>query len=217
MNANSLGILCLWICLLTACTSSPQSEGKSAQMSLQRKKDIADSLTQKSKDFLHNGDIVLRSGRDVISQLFAQFNKQDKTFSHCGIAFQENGKWVVYHAIGGEDNPDEKLRKDTYEDFIRSEINSGFGICNYPLSSEQIKALRQQVTDYFQQQIPFDMEFDLKSNNRLYCAEMVYKAFSCALHQPHFFATTKHLGFEYVSTDNLFRNNQARILCHFLY
>jgi len=169
------------------------------------------------KHQLQNGDIVLRTGNDVISGMFAQLNQHDRTFSHCGIAFNEHDQWMVYHSIGGEDNPDAKLRREPFEKFVGKDHNLGFGICRYPLTNAQCQKLEQTVADFYAKQIPFDMKFNLQSDDRLYCAEMVYKAFNRALDTSGFFQTTVHQGFEYVSTDNLFVNNKARILCHIVY
>jgi len=172
---------------------------------------------EQSKALLSDGCIVLRAGNDVISSMFAQLNRTDKTFSHCGIAFEEDKKWYVFHSIGGEDNPNSKLRKDTYEKFVGFEHNLGFGICNYALTDTQLQKLHNIVLNYYQKEIPFDMQFDLHSNDRLYCAEMVYKAYQQALGVDTFFSTTVIKDFKYVSTDNLFVNKHAHLLCHVNY
>lgn len=174
-------------------------------------------LADSTQQFLQNGCVVLRRGNDVISSMFAQFNRSDKTFSHCGIAFREKGQWYVYHSIGGEDNPDEKLRRDTYERFISPEKNFAFGICSFGLDTLQQQSLRQVVQDFYSRHIPFDMEFDLNSDDRLYCAEMVYKSFHRALATDSFFKPTPHGRFIFVSTDNLFVNNHAQMLCRVTY
>jgi len=174
-------------------------------------------LVDSCSNYLQNGCIVLRTGNDVISSMFAKFNTMDKTYSHCGIAFQEKGKWYVYHSIGGEDNPDEKLRRDTYERFVSLEHNIGFGICNLGLNTAQQINLRDVVYQFYQQRLPFDMKFDLKSDDRLYCAEMVYKAYHNALNSNSFFKITIHKTFEFVSTDNIFVNNHAQMLCRVTY
>ena len=166
---------------------------------------------------LQNGDIVLRTGNDVISGMFALLNRQNKTYSHCGIAFKEDSIWVVYHSIGGEDNPDQKMKRESLRQFISPFNNLGFGICHYELSNEQVNSLQKNVQTYYDQQVPFDMKFDLKSDDRLYCAEMIYKAFNKALGKQAFFTSTVHQGFEYVSTDNIFVNNKAQILCQIVY
>jgi hypothetical protein len=85
------------------------------------------------RKILKNGCIVLRTGNDVISAMFAQLNKINPTYSHCGIAFLENEQWYVYHSIGGEDNPDAKLRRETFNQFVSADHNLGMAVCQYPL------------------------------------------------------------------------------------
>jgi hypothetical protein len=196
-----------------SCESTPQLPAP-RQQTINAVSTIGIEDTEK---ILRNGDIVLRTGNDVISNLFAQLNKTDKTFSHCGVAFQRDQQWWVYHSIGGEDNPDEKLRCDPFEKFVSQRHNTGYGVCRYPLSNSEQDKLGAIVLDYYQREIPFDMKFDLATDDRLYCAEMIYKAFNNALDTTHFFETTMHQGFEYVSTDNLFTNIKADILCHIVY
>ncbi|MCC7030302.1 MAG: hypothetical protein IT257_08350 [Chitinophagaceae bacterium] len=169
------------------------------------------------KPLLHNGCIVLRRGNDVISEMFSLFNKTDKTFSHCGIAFNENNTWYVYHSIGGEDNPDEKLRKDTYENFVIPLHNKGFGIYSLTTNGSVITQLHHIVDSLYARKVPFDMKFDLESNDRLYCAEMVYKSFQKASGNDSLFSVTLHNGFRFVSTDNIFVNKQAQMLCRVNY
>ncbi|MBK7690628.1 MAG: hypothetical protein IPJ31_05760 [Bacteroidetes bacterium] len=167
--------------------------------------------------FLSDGCLVLRKGNDVISDIFSKLNRSDPSFSHCGIAFFEQQQWVVYHSIGGEDNPNQKLRRDSFEKFVIPSDNTGFGICNLQLKKPEIEKLHTIVDSLFQKEIPFDMQFDLKSDDRLYCAEMVYKAIQQAVANDSLFTLTVHKGFSFVSTDNLFVNKQAQILCRINY
>ena len=209
------------LCILFGCGQdrispkrSKESEPvlSSSGYNLPSSKGIADT-----KKMLKPGDIILRTGNDLISSLFAQLNMRDKTYSHCGIVFSENNQWVVYHSIGGEDNPDEKLRKDLLETFISSDHNLGYGVCRYNIGHNQQIQLHRTVDSFYSAGTPFDMQFDLQSDDRLYCAELVYKAFQKSLNNDTFFTTTTHRGFTYISTDNIFVNNKAQILCHIVY
>lgn len=210
--------LLLLVVLITSCQNTTQSvSATKATQSVDQKFLAKQNRVDSNKVFLSDGCIVLRTGNDVISSMFAQLNKTDKTFSHCGIAFRENNQWMVYHSIGGEDNPDEKLRLDTYEQFVRPDHNLGFGICQYNLKPAQVEKLHQIVLDFHRRKVPFDMEFDLSTDERLYCAEMVYKAFHQALAPDTLFEVTDHKAFRYVSTDNIFVNKDAHLLCRIVY
>lgn len=198
----------------SACTETKKSEFKQQNHTIVK---LNNAKSDSCKHLLSNACIVLRRGNDVISEMFSQLNMTDKSYSHCGIALKENDKWFVYHSIGGEDNPDAILRKDSFEQFIRADHNMGFGICQFPLSKEQATDIQQKVHEFYEAKIPFDMKFDLTSNDRLYCAEMVYKAYKDGLKQDSFFNLTNHKGFVYVSTDNIFINKQAKMLCRVTY
>ncbi len=176
---------------------------------VQRNKVLIDSSIR----FLADGFVVLRKGNDVISDIFSKLNKTDRSFSHCGIAFFENDEWYVYHSIGGEDNPNQKIRRDPFEKFVIPSDNKGFGICDLSLKYQEVHKLHAIVDSFYQKEIPFDMQFDLESNDRLYCAEMVYKAIQMATENDSLFTINLHNGFKFVSTDNLFVNKQAQILC----
>jgi hypothetical protein len=213
---NSLYFLFFFFFLIACKNDLPISESKNIDSKVELKKEYG-KLVDSCQQFLQNGTIVLRTGNDAISTMFAQLNNTDKTFSHCGIAFEENNIWYVFHSIGGEDNPDEKLRKETFESFVGESHNLGFGICKYNMTEVKQKKLNTIVTDWYQKKMPFDMEFDLKSNDRLYCAEMVFKAFNKTFETDSFFQITNHKGFKYVSTDNIFVNKDAQLLCHLVY
>ncbi len=168
-----------------------------------------DSALQK----LQPGDIVLRMGKDVTSYLFSRFNLRDKSFSHCGIVFFEGGKPVVYHSIGGEDNPDEELRRDAALRWLSPTSNLSFAIIRYPLGSCQVDSLNQVVRKYYREKKRFDMRFDLNSDDRFYCAEFVYKALAEALKDENPLKPYEILGHRYVAIDNLYRNTGAAFIC----
>src|SRR5690606_33196633 len=98
---------------MTACTGrKPPEAGPSAAEPAIPKPDrvqhnrLRDSCVQ----LLRTGDLALRTGNDITSRMFCEFNRIDKTYSHCGMVVVEHGYPFVYHSIGGEDNPDQRLR-----------------------------------------------------------------------------------------------------------
>lgn len=212
-NKINLIISCFFIWSACSQETQPPSLQKKTNSVTPSYANIIDSCSH----LLQTGDIVLRLGNDVISELFAALNVSDHSFSHCGIVFQENNEWVVYHSIGGEDNPDAAMRREKFSFFVRSAENKAFGICRYQLQNNQIERLHQKVQEWYKQKIPFDMQFNLQSNHRLYCAEMLFKAYNYACKTNSFFETTNHKGFIYVSTDNIYMNKHAQLLCHVVY
>jgi len=162
---------------------------------------------------LRTGDLVLRTGADVTSYIFTQFNQTDKTYSHCGLVVIEHGYPFIYHSIGGEDNPDEKLRRDSASFWFSPANNLGFGIARFSFDSSQIASLQKTVYQYFREQRRFDMDFDLGTNDRLYCAEFVYKALNHAVGDSTFIRPVSRFGKTFVAVDNLFLNSHAKLVC----
>ena len=160
----------------------------------------------RNKKMVKQGDLIVRTGRDFTSETMRQLSSQDKTYSHCGIASIEHDSLFVYHSIGGEWNPDQKLRRDPFEIFCNPFENRGFGIFRYKLSPEENARLISVVQKFYKQGIMFDMQFDLASDERMYCTEFVYKAVEEASHNKISLSTTTFNHLKFVAPDNLFIN-----------
>jgi hypothetical protein len=162
------------------------------------------------KSLLKDGDLVVRTGNDFISLTLRQFSMQDRTYSHCGLVRIEQGRIFVYHAIGGEDNPDARLRRDSFSEFCNPAHNLGFGIFRYRFSSTEVSRLDSIVEQFYRDKPRFDLKFDLTTDSSLYCAEFIYKAVNRATHRAHFIPTSRIGEFQYVAIDNLYLNSHCR-------
>jgi len=202
------GLACV---MLAACgtaedTTFPQVDPQvQAQAGIYNKR-VADSAVT----LLHTGDIVVRTGLGADSYILAQMNLKDKTYSHCGIVLVEHGYPFVYHSIGGELNPDERLRRDSAYYFFSPENNLGIGIFRYNYPSERIDSLQRTVRAYYKQRPRFDMKFDLATDSCLYCAEFIYKAVNKSMADTGYINTSFALGHTFVGIDNLFLNPHAQ-------
>lgn len=170
-----------------------------------------------SIQLLKNGDLVLRTGTDAISYMLRQMNQKNRTYSHCGIVLYEHGYPFVYHSIGGEDNPNERLRRDSASFFFSPVHNQRLGIVRYGLSKAAITRLANIIATYYQAGIRFDMDFDMTTDDKLYCAEFVYKAISQATADTAFFSLTELLGKVYVGVDDLYENKHAQLIYDYQY
>lgn len=170
-----------------------------------------------SIQMLQSGDLVLRTGSDAVSYMLRQMNQKNKTYSHCGLVLIEDGYPFVYHSIGGEDNPAETLRRDSASFFFSPEYNQRLGVVRLGLTAVQIERLQHLVQEYYQARVRFDMDFDMQSDDKLYCAEFVYKAVCRATENALFFPLTSLFGRQYVGVDDLYENSHAKIICDYIY
>jgi hypothetical protein len=201
---------CLLFLTMAACQAKshyyPLIPSKGDSIREEQKITAALDAIYRNKKMVKQGDLIVRTGRDFTSETMRQLSLQDKTYSHCGIASIEHDSLFVYHSIGGEWNPDQKLRRDPFEIFCNPFENRGFGIFRYNLSPGDNARLTGVVQKLYKQGIRFDMQFDLASDERMYCTEFVYKAVKEASHNKISFSTTTLNHLKFVAPDNLFIN-----------
>lgn len=169
------------------------------------------------KKDIHTGDLVTRTGNDFTSETLRNLCVRDKTYSHCGIASWEKDSLFIYHAMGGEWNPDEKLRRDSWELFAEPYSNKGVGLFRFILPDSTNKNLIAVIQDYYQAGLSFDMKFDLATDEKMYCAEFIYKVYAKAsYHQLQF--NKSHIGnFEFVGPDDIFLHPFCKKIAEIVY
>lgn len=175
------------------------------------------SMVDSCVQLLKTGDLVVRRGDDMTSYMLSKLNVEDKTYSHCGLVVVEGGYPYVYHSIGGEDNPDELMRKDSAHVWFSPVNNHAFAVYRYDMADSTINSLVGQLGDYYRKKKMFDMEFDMATEDRLYCSEMIYKAISGATGDKSYIPTAKNYGKVFVGVDNLYMNPHATPVCQIRY
>ncbi len=206
------------VSLLAACTEqvqqskNPVSDDRDSLYQKERLEKYYQAVLPQIAAIAKSGDIVTRCGSDLTSEIIRRLNEQDNTYSHIGIVSIENDTTFVYHSIGGEFNPDQKLKREELWSFTHPADNKAAGIFRLPLSGKQINILITEVQRLYKAGMPFDMDFDWYTNDRLYCAEFVVKSLDKALGDTNYFHHTKIMGKEGVGIDDVTKNKNAKEL-----
>lgn len=169
------------------------------------------------KNFIQNGDMITRTGNDFTSESLRNLNQRDKTFSHCGIASIEHDSIFVYHALGGDFNPDQKIRRDPIDIFAEPYTNKGIGIFRFELPDSSRQLFVSDARELYDNGVMFDMDFDLKTDDRMYCAEFLYKCFVKASNGKLSFNHSHLKQFEYIGVDDLFLNPLCKMKAKIVY
>ena len=127
-------------------------------------------------DSIKEGDLVLRCGNDFISESLSDFSQKEKLYSHSGIAMMDNGTMYIYSNMAGDINPDEIMRRDIVDSFITPVHNVAVGVYRYDLTYTELEKLKNIVHTHYINKLQFDMNFDLTTNDKMYCAEMIAKS-----------------------------------------
>ena len=125
----------------------------------------------KQSSNIQEGDIIFQTTAGQRAQAI-QLATNSK-YSHCGIVFKENGKWVVYEAV-------QPVSKISLEDFNTRGKGTIMRLKNSDkfLNSQSIQKLKVVFKQYENKN--YDMAFNW-SDKELYCSELVYKMYFNAL------------------------------------
>ena len=210
---NKRWLLCYLLFFTIACNSKSKynsfTVSKTDSVNETKIAAIAFDSIYQTEQLIKHGDLIVRTGKDFTSETFRKLSTKDKTYSHCGIASIEHDSIFVYHAIGGEWNPDQKLRRDGIEIFCNPFENKGYGIYRYKLSGNENTSLIKYVQFLYKKEIPFDMQFDLASDDKMYCTEFVYKAIRAATRNKISLSITTFHDKQFVALDNLFLDSNC--------
>lgn len=170
-------LILLLVFLVVACTDNEGKNNASKPVAL------ADSVLTKRwkvihtiKNSIREGDLILRCGNDFTSESLRDFSQQEKLFSHSGIALMYDDTMYVYNNMAGDINPDEIMRRDHVDSFLSPVNNVAMGIYRYHITKDELQKLKTIVNDHYIKKLQFDMNFDLTTDYKMYCAEMIAKA-----------------------------------------
>jgi len=129
-----------------------------------------------------SGDIIFRRGRSLVSTVVL-LNDRESPFSHTGIVSLEGGIPYVIHAVPGEPdtNGEERVKRDLLTEFLTPEKAARFAV--FRLKNGDPDAVFQAAATaegYYQNRLAFDKAFSIRSDDRLYCTELVWKAYLSA-------------------------------------
>ncbi len=127
---------------------------------------------------LKNGDLVFRKGRSIASRVVL-ITDRASSYSHVGVIYMLNEIPYVIHTVPDESENDiDYVKMEKLSVFFSSEKasrGSVFRLKEPYKNSAKLAALTAK--SYFDDKIVFDDAFDLKSENKLYCTELVWKAY----------------------------------------
>ncbi len=129
-----------------------------------------------AKHLMQAGDIIFRGGTDIESAVIREFSKTDKMFSHSGILLFDKGSLKVHHILGGKDNSKGSIIIEPLDSFVVYPQNENMGIYRPSLSTSEIRIIKIFIDSLKSKNVIFDIKFDNKSKDKLYCTELLADA-----------------------------------------
>ncbi len=153
---------------------------------------------------VRDGDLAVRCGRDFTSQSLRKLNRRDTRFSHCGLVRIEQNQAFIYHAMGGEFNPTQALIREPLVDFVNPNHEICFAIFRLDSTLVSLERTFAQIDRDYQNKLPFDMDFDLNTTDRMYCSEWVAHCLQKGLNHSMPFNISQIGSKSFIGVDDIF-------------
>lgn len=161
--------LLISLCVATVFTVAALTNVKNQQplhLSKVDKKDVISNLQE--------GDLIFQISQS--SQCIAVQAATKSVYSHCGIVFTENGKWVVYEAVQPVSITPLQMWIDSGKDshFVLKRLKNSESL----ITSDIIQAMKKEAKQHVGKN--YDLTFEW-SDKKMYCSELIWKIYQRTL------------------------------------
>jgi len=118
--------------------------------------------------YIKDGDIICRLGDRIWSMYFKELSPNDKRFSHLGIVRIRNNTVSVINAEGLTKDGKDFVNEIPLNDFLKCAQKIGI----YRLKNIEGEIISDTALEYIG--LPFDWQFDMEDNSKLYCSELLF-------------------------------------------
>lgn len=126
-----------------------------------------------------SGDLLFRRGRSLVSQVVLAAEGVGE-YSHVGLVVVSAGRVWVIHALPPEE-PDREggVVVEAFQEYLAPDHASAWALYR-PRDGQAAASVVEMAWDWARHRVPFDEGFDLSSPDKLYCTELVWRAYRAA-------------------------------------
>lgn len=154
--------------------------------------------------------LILRLGNGYFSNIFRRVSSEEKRYSHSGILHRVDDRYKVYHIEANEFTGKGIVKDEPLESFIGHSREWALYAINAP---DPMKAeIVRQARIFYERGIPFDLDFDLASDDKLYCSELVAKSINNAFGEELITPNLQIAGHFFYGLDDIYRHDLFQCL-----
>jgi hypothetical protein len=156
------------------------------------------------------GDLILRRGEGIMSDIARHFSATEKRFSHVGIIVDYKRKAYVVHSVHEHAKGFDGVVIEKLEDFLKEA--SDWAVYRLRLKKVQQQKLASTAIHYAHSKIPFDSQFDLGSQQAMYCTEFIWRVSGEVAKPNPILAASIKAGSRYISIEDIYRQDNAVLI-----
>ncbi len=128
-----------------------------------------DCLTEKELSGIQGGDIILRLGEGLISQIVTSVLDDSIRLSHCGIVVINNDSFYVVHSLPEELSDYDGIQICSLGEFVSESVPESIVVVRPKVSD--FRVMEDKALYYLLHPKPFDWNFDIKDSTAFFCSE----------------------------------------------
>jgi hypothetical protein len=120
----------------------------------------------------------MRRGRGLFSDLFRRVGDVESPYSHVGIVHLQGGEAAVIHTVASELTGRGHVRIEPLRQFLGEDRADAAAVYRPVAGSPEVPSRAVGIARELEAaKVPFDTRFDLATEDRLYCTELVDLAY----------------------------------------
>lgn len=135
---------------------------------------VAYRLTPEEVGLLQPGDIILRRGHGLVSDLIASVLTEEYDVSHCGIIAESSGALWVIHSVSSNVSEADGMQAHRLQEFV-GQSKPGSVIVSRLRTGADRGGIARHAMELLRRRVPFDHGFDLEDSTSIYCSELVWR------------------------------------------
>lgn len=152
---------------------------------VKQKHSVFYSLTKLEINKLKDGDIILRHGFGLVSDIIVETLGEKYDISHCAIIVKDRGDFNVIHTVSQSLSDFDGIQSQSLKRFVSDSKKNSIIVVRYKKGNCN-SLISQRAKFYLSKKLPFDHDFDLKDSTKLYCTELIWKVIKDAYHKDIF-------------------------------
>lgn len=132
-------------------------------------------LSKQEKELIKDGDIILRHGYGLVSDVIAEQLAPHIGVSHCAIVCKDSNHLGIIHSVSRSLSPFDGVQYQEFDSFIFDSKMNSVIVVRYKSPKGNNTGISQRAKEYFKNRVEFDHDFDINDSTKFYCTELLWK------------------------------------------